>query len=58
MKTKKIIFDLCIEVYKIYDNPITFQGYCNPIDFLEDMLSYTEHDKDLKTIAIFKIKLK
>jgi hypothetical protein len=58
MKIKKTIFELFIEVYKIYDNSITFQSFCTPIDFLEDMLEYTEHDKDLKTIAIFKIKLK
>jgi len=58
MKTKKIIQKYCIEVYKVYNDPITYQSLCNNIECLKDMLAYTEQDKDLKTIAIFKIKLK
>ena len=58
MQTKKIKQKYCIEIYKIYDNPITYQSFCNPIEYLKDMLAYTEQDEALKTIAIFKIKLK
>ena len=54
----KIKITHCIKVYKCYDNPIMYQTNCVSIGILEHMLQYTIEEKDLKTIAIFKIKIK
>jgi len=58
MQTKRIKPEYCIEVYKCYDNPILYQTNCVMIENLKSMLAYTKKEKNLKTYAIFKIKLK
>lgn len=58
MQTKIITPEYCIEIYKCSDNPILYQTDCVTIGILKNMLAYTKKEKNLKTIAIFKIKLK
>ena len=57
MKTKKIKPDYFIEMYVGTYSKKIYQ-YCYPISIFDHALKTTKEASNLKTIAIFKIKLK